>query len=121
MEEVQMNVEVLKRKGKDEIKRQVAWHEVVQSYIRYVWSAYCTKERHWFSGKISRCHRDAPGSIPGWRKHFCLHSLQTITLTRLPISRITRRLSLRDTPDNRHTRFVGHRHAKDTATTEVDI
>jgi hypothetical protein len=23
--------------------------------------------RYWFSGKISRCHRDAPGSIPGWR------------------------------------------------------
>ena len=26
--------------------------------------------RHWFSGKISRCHRDAPGSIPGWRIPF---------------------------------------------------
>ena len=23
--------------------------------------------RRWFSGKISRCHRDAPGSIPGRR------------------------------------------------------
>ena len=26
--------------------------------------------RYWFSGKISRCHRDAPGSIPGWRIPF---------------------------------------------------
>ena len=25
------------------------------------------KERHWFSGKIPRCQRGAPGSIPGWR------------------------------------------------------
>lgn len=24
------------------------------------------EEHHWFSGKISRCHRDALGSIPGW-------------------------------------------------------
>jgi hypothetical protein len=24
-------------------------------------------KRHWFSGKIQRCHRWAPGSIPGWR------------------------------------------------------
>ena len=24
-------------------------------------------ERRWFSGKISRCQRDAPGSIPGRR------------------------------------------------------
>ena len=23
--------------------------------------------RHWFSGKIPRCQRGAPGSIPGWR------------------------------------------------------
>ena len=23
--------------------------------------------RQWFSGKIHRCHRWAPGSIPGWR------------------------------------------------------
>lgn len=27
-------------------------------------------KRRWFSGKISRCHRDAPGSIPGRRSHF---------------------------------------------------
>ena len=25
------------------------------------------KKRHWFSGKIPRCQRGAPGSIPGWR------------------------------------------------------
>lgn len=27
-------------------------------------------KRGWFSGKISRCHRLAPGSIPGRRTHF---------------------------------------------------
>ena len=27
-------------------------------------------ERRWFSGKIHRCHRWAPGSIPGRRKFF---------------------------------------------------
>ncbi len=26
-----------------------------------------TRKRHWFSGKILRCQRSAPGSIPGWR------------------------------------------------------
>ena len=25
------------------------------------------RKRHWFSGKIPRCQRGAPGSIPGWR------------------------------------------------------
>ena len=30
----------------------------------------CFAERRWFSGKISRCHRDAPGSIPGRRTTF---------------------------------------------------
>ena len=25
------------------------------------------KKCQWFSGKIQRCHRWAPGSIPGWR------------------------------------------------------
>jgi hypothetical protein len=25
-------------------------------------------KRQWFSGKIQRCHRWAPGSIPGWRR-----------------------------------------------------
>ena len=28
-------------------------------------------KRRWFSGKISRCHRDAPGSIPGRRTLLC--------------------------------------------------
>ena len=28
------------------------------------------EKRRWFSGKISRCHRDAPGSIPGRRIAF---------------------------------------------------
>ena len=32
----------------------------------YVW-ARDINARRWFSGKISRCHRDAPGSIPGRR------------------------------------------------------
>ena len=27
-------------------------------------------QRKWFSGKIQRCHRWAPGSIPGLRKFF---------------------------------------------------
>ena len=30
----------------------------------------CMYKRYWFSGKISRCQRDAPGSIPGWRNLF---------------------------------------------------
>ena len=25
-----------------------------------------SSSHQWFSGKISRCHRGAPGSIPGW-------------------------------------------------------
>ena len=28
--------------------------------------------RKWFSGKIQRCHRWAPGSIPGLRISFCI-------------------------------------------------
>ena len=31
----------------------------------------CVAKRRWFSGKISRCHRDAPGSIPGRRILLC--------------------------------------------------
>ncbi|TDH73102.1 hypothetical protein CCR75_007064 [Bremia lactucae] len=27
-----------------------------------------SRQRRWFSGKISRCQRDAPGSIPGRRR-----------------------------------------------------
>ena len=32
---------------------------------------YVFVKRRWFSGKISRCHRDAPGSIPGRRIFLC--------------------------------------------------
>ena len=28
------------------------------------------KKRHWFSGRIQRCQRCGPGSIPGWRIFF---------------------------------------------------
>ena len=35
--------------------------------VRFVIRAAC----QWFSGKIQRCHRWAPGSIPGWRKYYC--------------------------------------------------
>ena len=33
--------------------------------------------RKWFSGKIQRCHRWAPGSIPGLRILFFLKSVYT--------------------------------------------
>ena len=35
--------------------------------------SHCIKRR-WFSGKIQRCHRWAPGSIPGRRKNCHLHA-----------------------------------------------
>ncbi|CUM63249.1 uncharacterized protein PRCAT00000820001 [Priceomyces carsonii] len=37
-------------------------------------------ERKWFSGKIQRCHRWAPGSIPGLRKTFLSFHLETFFL-----------------------------------------
>ena len=36
------------------------------------WLVLCVCERRWFSGKISRSQRDAPGSIPGRRNTFPL-------------------------------------------------
>jgi hypothetical protein len=35
--------------------------------IRLFYASGVSSKRHWFSGKIQRCHRWAPGSIPGWR------------------------------------------------------
>jgi hypothetical protein len=34
-----------------------------------VLSLPCNGKHQWFSGKICRCHRGAPGSIPGWCNH----------------------------------------------------
>ena len=36
--------------------------------------------RHWFSGKILRCQRSAPGSIPGWRILLSWRSWQRVGL-----------------------------------------
>lgn len=43
-------------------------------------------QRKWFSGKIQRCHRWAPGSIPGLRK-FNFFSFSTLfsTLHSFPV------------------------------------
>lgn len=42
-------------------------------------------KRRWFSGKISRCHRDAPGSIPGRRTLLC-HTAPPFRIFGQPIS-----------------------------------
>ena len=51
-------------------------------------------ECQWFSGKIQRCHRWAPGSIPGWRIVIELRKYDTVaewlrrsTRNRLGLSR----------------------------------
>ena len=55
--------------------------------------------RRWFSGKISRCHRDAPGLIPGrripyvhqtpWRGYLCARIIfgpPSLVVVQLPLS-----------------------------------
>jgi hypothetical protein len=44
---------------------------------------WCVAKRRWFSGKISRCHRDAPGSIPGRRILLCFARLLVCSFTSL--------------------------------------
>ena len=42
----------------------------------------------WFSGKIQRCHRWAPGSIPGWRRFDTVAEwLRRLTRNQLGLSR----------------------------------
>ncbi len=38
-------------------------HNIIDVYIFYKIINF--HKHRWFSGKISRCHRGAPGSIPG--------------------------------------------------------
>ena len=53
-------------------KLNLYWEEqmefdVVKLYLFiFLIEASYQQLHHWFSGKISRCHRDALGSIPGW-------------------------------------------------------
>lgn len=55
-------------------------------------------KRRWFSGKISRCHRDAPGSIPGRRISYAPPSSRCH-----PVNNILYNLSPTNTPTQRLT------------------
>jgi hypothetical protein len=50
-------------------KKALSWLSVSLLFICFNPPSSRHPRRHqWFSGKISRCHRGAPGSIPGWCK-----------------------------------------------------
>jgi hypothetical protein len=59
--------------GKDKWKWQntriVVHGEVSEKLLNLTVARYTDLQRHWFSGKIDRCHRSALGSIPGWRNY----------------------------------------------------
>ena len=53
-------------------------HCVVRVAGRSWWVCY---QCQWFSGKIQRCHRWAPGLIPGWCTFACSHCFQSCRWT----------------------------------------
>ncbi|KAE9009330.1 hypothetical protein PR001_g16473, partial [Phytophthora rubi] len=57
---------------------------VCRALLLFISGSVRSCKRRWFSGKISRCQRDAPGSIPGRR---ILFAASPFGLTHSPSTR----------------------------------
>ncbi|KAE9148117.1 hypothetical protein PF005_g33588 [Phytophthora fragariae] len=86
-----------------------AWLVCRALLLFILWSARSCKRR-WFSGKISRCQRDAPGSIPGRR---ILFAASPFGLTHGPSTRSGALASLR-----RHQAGLRGHHAQVASTAD---
>ncbi|KAE9162587.1 hypothetical protein PF002_g32072 [Phytophthora fragariae] len=83
---------------------------VCRALLLFILGSVRSCKRRWFSGKISRCQRDAPGSIPGRR---ILFAASPFGLTHGPSTRSGALASLR-----RHQAGLRGHHAQVASTAD---